>query len=295
MLRFLPAPLLGTLGCLFWALNTIFWSPFVFVIGIIKFIVPIKPWRIFWTRCLNFIASSWMSCNNVMIRGFLNIKYDVTGHLPLSKNHSYLVISNHQSWADIVVLGAILNHRIPFFKFFLKQSLIYVPILGFAWWALDYPFIKRYTPEQIHKDPELKNKNLEVTQEIFEKYKDVPVSIMNFVEGSRFSIGKKNHLKSPYHFLLPPKSGGIAYTLEIMGKKLNNIIDITVIYPDENPSLWKLLSGKMPRIKVFLREIPVTLDLVGDYSDPQFKAYFQQWLNKHWKEKDELIAREKTK
>ncbi len=55
----------------------------------------------------------------------------------------YLVSSNHQSWVDILVLQRIFHGRIPFLKFFLKQELIWVPVIGLAWWALDFPFMKR--------------------------------------------------------------------------------------------------------------------------------------------------------
>ena len=91
-------------------------------------------------------------------------QWDIRGGDELRRDTSYLVISDHRSWVDIPALIQTLNRRTPFFKFFLKKELIWVPFLGLAWWALDYPFMKRYTKAFLAKNPELAGKDLEITK-----------------------------------------------------------------------------------------------------------------------------------
>src|SRR3546814_9530339 len=112
------------------------------------------------------------------------------------------------------------NRRIPLLKFFLKQELIKVPLLGLAWWALDFPFRKRFTRAEIEANPSLKGKDLETTRKACEKFKEMPTSVMNFFEGTRFTQAKHDQQQSPYEFLLKPKAGGTAFALSAMDGKL---------------------------------------------------------------------------
>ena len=289
MLRFMKGPALGVIACFLWLLNTVVCGvPLLFVVAT-KIIMPFKNIRQWQTGLLNDIASFWVGCNNFFFRVLINVRYTIVSTVNLKKKDSYLVIANHQSWADIVVLGRVLNGKIPFMKFFLKTSLLYVPILGLAWWALDYPFMKRYSKEAIEKNPALKKKDLNTAQALCEKYKHQPIALMNFVEGSRFSSLKKKQQNSPFKHLLLPRAGGISYALSTLGKQLHSIIDVTIVYPKHSRTLWKMLCGRLSHVQVYLREIPITPDLLGDYSKAEFRAYFQKTLNQWWEEKDALI------
>jgi 1-acyl-sn-glycerol-3-phosphate acyltransferase len=290
MLKFLRGPILGTIAAVLWVLNTLFWTSFFFVIALLKLVVPNKTWRYACTAILDDISSHWMSVNSCFINFFIGVKWEVVGDVQLKMQDWYLVLANHQSWADIVVLMQVLNRRIPLLKFFLKKQLIYVPILGFTWWALDYPFMKRYSAKQLSKKPHLRGKDLETTRRACEKFKKMPISIMNFVEGTRYTALKYAKQSSAFKFLLNPRAGGIANTLQAMGDQLTSIIDVTIVYPAKINSLWQLMCGKIGTIKIFLRQIPITPQLIGDYqNDPLFRAKFQEWLNKIWHEKDQLL------
>lgn len=293
MLQFLRGPVLGVITALLWFINTLFWMTPFFVVAFLKITIPIKSFRLFCSRILNGIAGLWVWSNSAMISTFISVKWEIVGDVSLKMNEWYLVIANHQSWTDIVVLGKALNHKIPFLKFFLKKQLAYVPLLGFAWWALDFPFMKRHTKEQIAKRPELAGIDIKTTMKACEKFKHIPISVMNFVEGSRFTAEKKAKQKSPYQHLLLPRAGGVAFTLQAMGEYLHQIIDVTIVYPTGAKTLWELLSGKVRHVKIYLRQIPITADLIGDYQlDPEFKAKFQEWLNQLWHEKDMILTRE---
>ncbi|HWR96510.1 MAG TPA: acyltransferase, partial [Arenimonas sp.] len=203
----------------------------------------------------------------------------------------YLVLSNHQSWVDIMVLQAVFNRRIPFMRFFLKQQLIWVPLLGLAWRALDFPFMKRHSKSQIQKRPELAGQDIAATRKACEKFFGKPVSIMIFPEGTRFTPAKHAQQQSPFARLLKPKSGGMAYALDAMGRGLHAILDVTLLYPNGKPGMWDLIADRIKtvHVDVRLREIPEALRN-GDYeNDRTFRVAFQRWMNGLWQEKQALL------
>lgn len=206
------------------------------------------------------------------------------------------MISNHQSWVDILVLQRIFNRKIPFLKFFLKKELIWVPFLGLCWWALDFPFMRRYTKSFLAKNPHLKGKDLETTRNACEKFQYKPVSVMNFIEGTRITPQKHARQKSPFEKLLKPRAGGIAFVLSAMGHQLHKLVNVTIHYPDGIPTYWDFVCGKVKKIHVEVAVTPVA-DLFnnnvfndGYFDDPQQRARFQQWLNQVWQHKDQQLV-----
>ncbi len=270
--------------------NTIFWCTPLFVLAILKFLIPLTRFRRWCSQTLNTLATGWVGTNNINQRLFSKTSLTVQGLQGLSLNDKYLVLANHQSSVDILVLQRIFHRKIPFLKFFLKKELIWFPVLGQAWWALDFPFMKRYSKQFLKKKPHLKGKDLEITRKACEKFKTSPISIMNFVEGTRFTAEKHKRQHSPYHSLLKSKAGGVGYVLTSMGDQLNAILDVTIVYPDNIKNFWSFVCGDIREIKVMVRSMPVTADLLGDYTtDRSFRARFHTWLNKLWKEKDQSI------
>ena len=292
MLNFLPAPVIGALSFLGYALNTILLTIPLIFLSLLKFIFPFKSVIVFLDRVLIGIATLWISINGLNSDLFNKIQWDVRGVDRLEKREWYLVISNHQSWVDILVLQKVFNRRIPMLKFFLKKELIWVPFLGLAWWALDFPFMKRYSKKFLAANPHLAGKDLESTKKACEKFKHTPVSVMNFVEGTRFTPDKHRRQHSPFNRLLRPKAGGIAFVLGAMGDSLHKIIDVTIVYPEGIPSFWDYISGKVGQIIVDVEVAPVGQNMVGDYfGNDIFKGEFCTWLNRMWEEKDEKISR----
>jgi 1-acyl-sn-glycerol-3-phosphate acyltransferase len=282
----------GCCSFLLYTINTIVLCSFLFLIAIIKFLIPIGFVTKFCTKALIFIATLWISINSFNIRLFHKIDFDVRGLDKLERKQWYLVLSNHQSWVDILVLQKIFNRKIPMLKFFLKKELIWVPFLGLAWWALDFPFMKRYSKKFIENHPHLKGKDFEKTKKACKKFKTTPVSIMNFVEGTRFAQTKKIKANGGFENLLPPKAGGVAFVLGSMGGSLHKIIDVTIVYPGKIPSFWEFICGKTKKIIIDLQIIPVTDFLTGDFfGDKIFKDEFCDWLNSLWQEKDRRIQK----
>lgn len=287
MIRFL----IGSFTGLLFILNTVFWCAVLFVAALLKFIVPLAAWRRAFTRVLMAIGSIWIDGNSLGLRLTQKHEWDVQGLEGLSNEGWYLISSNHRSVMDIVVLQKIFNHRIPFLKFFLKQQLIWVPFLGLAWWALDFPFMKRYSKEQLARNPGLRGKDLETTRKACERFRLAPMSILNFPEGTRFTQEKRLKQNSPYKNLLLPRAGGLAFVLSALGGSLTSFIDVTIVYPEGAPTFWDLLSRGVTRIVVRVKHFPIPADLLqGDYlDDAVYRDRMQAWVRELWSSKDAEI------
>lgn len=288
MLHFLPKPLIGLLSFVMYISNTLFWFVPVMALAILK-LPPVRLWQKWMTILLDQCASAWISINNATTALFTRIRWDISGLDKVSLKEWYLVIANHQSWVDILVLQKVFNRKVPFLKFFLKKELLYVPVIGLCWWALDFPFMKRYSAAFLKKYPHLKGKDIATTRKACEKFRFKPVSVMNFLEGTRFTPLKHDRQQSPYQHLLKPKAGGISFVLNAMGEQLHKLLDVTIYYPKGSPSFWDYICGKVDDIKIRVRVLPIDPRLIGDYEDPDFREQFQLWVNQLWQEKDHQL------
>lgn len=290
MLNFLPGPIIGLLAFSLYAINTFLWLIPIIVFAFLKVVIPLDFSRKIFSYLLDLMASNWILLNTWNQKLFTQCKLEITGLDQLNKKEWYLVLSNHQSWVDIVVLQRILHGKIPFLKFFLKKELIYVPFLGLAWWALDFPFMKRYSQSFLRKNPHLIGTDLETTRKACEKFKYKPVSVMNFIEGTRFTPQKYAQQKPKFKHLLRPKAGGIAFVLDAMGDNLSKIVNTTIYYPDGIPNFLDFICGRVKRVQIDIKTIDIDEKLTGDYfNDKAYKASFQKWVNDLWVEKDQTL------
>jgi 1-acyl-sn-glycerol-3-phosphate acyltransferase len=293
MLVFLPVFVRLPLALLLVVLNVLVHSTLLFVLAALKALLPFARTRRALSRALVATAEQWISVNGALFGLFTPTQWQIEGLEGLQRNGWYLVLSNHQSWVDIPTLQKTFNRRIPFLRFFLKKQLIWVPVLGLAWWALDFPFMQRHSKAMLEQHPELRNQDKEATRKACERFRESPVSVMNFVEGTRFRTHKQRQQGSPFAHLLRPRAGGVAFVLETMGSILQSIVDVTIVYPDGRPTMIDLLAGRVRRIRVQVRQLPIPPELLrGDYeNDAEFRARFQAWMSALWAEKDALITR----
>ena len=291
MLTFLPARFTGFLSMSLYILNTIFCLIPILIFSLLKAVFPFNFFQKIFSYLLDAMASNWVLLNSVNQKLFTQTKLVVTGMNDFNKHDWYLVLANHQSWVDILVLQRALHGEIPFLKFFLKKELIYVPLLGLAWWALDFPFMKRYSQAFLKKNPHLRGKDLETTRNACAKFKHTPVSVMSFIEGTRFTQAKHDQQKSPFKHLLKPKAGGIAYVLDAMGEHLTTLVDVTIYYPEGIPSFGDFLMGKVGTVHIEVHTKEIGSELSGNYFDDRnYKISFQKWLMQFWHEKDVRLS-----
>jgi len=291
MLNFLPPLLVGLIATTLMVLNALFWVPILLFFSCLKLLMPIKAMRLLIDPVLLRIAEAWISGNSGWMKLTQRTVWDVQGLEGLHDKSWYLVNCNHQSWVDILVLQHLFNRRIPLLKFFLKQQLIWVPVMGLAWWALDFPFMRRHGEAFLKKHPEMRGKDRATTRKACEKFALIPTSVMNFMEGTRFTPAKHARQQSPYPHLLKPKAGGMALALNAMGYKFEAILDVTIVYPDGPVDFGAFLRGKLHHVIVRVRALPVPQDLVqGDYeNDPAVREAYQRWVQELWQTKEATI------
>ncbi len=291
-----PPAVIGALT----SVTLVAWMITCFVLLLPAILLKLIPYAPLQRGCSHYciwIATNWVR-NNRLLFGLLHTRQwdvDLRGNLDPSKN--YLLIANHQSWADIVILFDLLHTRTPFPRFFLKWELMYVPVIGLACWAMDFPFMRRHNRRTLEAHPELKNQDLETTRRACALYKTEPVTVINFLEGTRFTEAKRIELKSPYRHLLRPKAGGMSFTLNAMGEQFAGVIDVTIAYqPTTKNLLWSFASGEQDQMSIHAELLPIPADLMhGDYeADAEYRQRFQTWINGIWTRKDARLTHMQT-
>ncbi len=278
-------------------INTVFWCIPLYLAAFIRFVGPgrIDIWCT--GRGMN-IAEGWIGWNNFLLDRFrvlsLHTSLKLTG---LATDRWYLVFCNHQSWIDILILQYVFNRRIPMLKFFIKQSLLYVPLLGIAWWVLDFPVMKRYSKAFLTQHPELQAVDLATTRRACRRFQRAPVSVLNFLEGTRFTETKRQAQGAKYQRLLQPKGGGAAMVISTLSGQLDALLDVTIHYTTPMPTLFAFLCGTAGPIDVAVEQcvIPPNLPFDQYEHDPTARQEIQHWLDSIWREKDQALLQHSTR
>lgn len=280
----------GCLAVFILVLTTILGSIPILFMGLLK-LFPNQWLKIYCTKIVDKVATLWCDVNNIYLDKAKSVQWEITGLNDFNPQHWYLVVANHQSWLDVVVLQRLFNRKIPVLKFFIKDQLKWIPFLGFSWWAMGCPFMKRYSPAYLAKNPHKKGKDIQATQKALTLFKKTPGSLMSFIEGTRYTPQKKLDQSSPYQHLLKPKAGGIGFVISAMDKQINRLLDVTIIYPRQHNSLWDFLCHRMGSIKIHIRQLPIPQQFLCPslLEEGTRQSEFRQWLNQQWSEKDELM------
>ncbi|CAI8251037.1 MAG: putative acyltransferase YihG [Glaciecola sp. HTCC2999] len=268
--------------------NLGFWAVLIVLFGLIKLLIPLPPFNRH-INALNAVFEIAFGVISVKLITLFN-RVTIESNIPhsISPEGWYLITANHRSYLDIILLIGFAKGNYPAPKFFLKKELIWLPFVGLGAWALDMPFMRRYSKAQIEQQPSLKGKDIATTQAACEKYRNTPTTIINFVEGTRFTPQKHIQKNSPYQYLLPPKAAGIAFTLAAMGNLFANMLDVSIFYPQNSKwPMMDMLCGSMQRIIIDIKEIPISSNMRGNYQEDElFRKHFQVQLNTLWEEKD---------
>jgi 1-acyl-sn-glycerol-3-phosphate acyltransferase len=280
--------------CVLLPLNLLFWGIPVFGVAALKLLAPTAALRRRVILLAAHLGERWVGWNSWLMDRLLDTRWDVEGLPPdLRSDGRYLIISNHVSWIDIVALFRTFHEHTPLIRFFIKSSLIWLPVVGQCSWALEFPFMRRYSPEYLAKHPEKRGKDLETTREACRRFRTMPVSILNFVEGTRITPAKHAQQKSPYRHLLAPRPGGIGFVLSALGDQLDGVLDATVAYPGhhDRTTMGDFVMNRFPRVIVHVRRLSVPPEFLTDaISEPgPARDRFKAWMETIWREKDELL------
>jgi len=279
----LPPALRGGLAALALGLNTLAVFAAMVPVALAKLVLPESRLRVACDRLLNRLATGWVAFNNLWIAAVCRAPWRVGGVGDLRAHGWYLVSSNHRSWVDIFVLQRVFHQRIPFLKFFLKRELIWVPVVGLAWWALDFPFMRRGAGRR---------DDLATTRRACQRFARIPTAVINFAEGTRFTDAKRSAQRSPYRHLLEPKIAGIGIALATMGELFECLLDVTIVYPAGTPSFWGLLCGRVGEVIVEVRQLPLDAALLGGdlIRDKAYRNGIRHWIDELWAQKDRRIG-----
>ena len=274
MLSFLPAPLLFVINFTLISVVTAILAIPVFVLAFVRLILPFGPVLSFVDRINQAVFYLWIS-NNAFLMWLTNrIKWDIQGADIEKIKGSCFIISNHVTWTDIVMLGQIYRGKIPITKFFL---------------------IRRYSRNELLKNPKLKTKDIDATRKACQNLLQHPSTLVNFVEGTRFTPEKAKAQQSQYRHLMPPKAASLAIALGLIGPHIDCLLNTTLVYPGEHKGsiFMEMLCGRLKhviaRVEVMDKET-INAHMVGDYlQDKQFKHTFTMYLRQLWQRKDDLI------
>lgn len=273
---------------LFWLLSSLS----VILFGALSYLLIAKTLRHKTLGIAAFSALWWaQSCRWLLLLGNRS-KWQIHNDCTLSKKEWYLLISNHQSWCDILILNVAFGHRIPTFKYFLKKQLLWqLPVGGLACWMLDFPFVTRYSKKQLRKKPELLKKSEQALTLACSKLGLRPTTIIIFPEGTRFTEEKHSKQRSPYTHLLKPKSQGMAMVINALPEQLNTLLNVTISHQPKHIGLWALICGFYDSISITLEKHPIGKGQQGNfYDDRLYRKGLQEWLNGFWGNKDQQLS-----
>jgi 1-acyl-sn-glycerol-3-phosphate acyltransferase len=262
----------------------------LFSMAVIALLIPGKPGMHFrrWMEVWLFL---WTGFNHWLFRVLrtTNLRIDWPDACEVSKDQWYLVISNHQSWTDILILQSTLWNRLPPIKFFTKAQLIWVPFIGIGMYVLGFPYLQRATKERIARNPELRNADRANIRKACTRFRYYPSTLLNFVEGTRFTVEKHARQRSSYQNLLNAKVGGLSYVIAEMGGMLHRLVDITIAYPGKAPTFWEFLQGKCAHVHVRIDALEIPLNITSQPDEREQRRLLAAWIDERWRLKDQRL------
>lgn len=259
--------------------NLLVWCLPLAVLSLAKPVFPFARRAI--DRSMDGIYRTAVAIDDAWLRGVMGIEWK-RPELGLGKHETLIVLSNHVSWADILILQSVIAREGPILKFLSKRELIFVPILGLVFWAFEFPLLRRKASGK-QSQAERRLADLEAIRDACRAVRDRPSALISFVEGTRFSESKRIAADSRFEHLLAPRVGGFSALLDGMGDANRRVIDLTLVYP-EPVSFWEFLSGACPRVEIEANSIPraeIPVDRDGR----------REWLDLLWQRKDAAIGR----
>ena len=264
----------------------------LFSMAVISFLLPAGVARV-WKRWMELWVFTWTGFNRWLFKAIrltdIQLQWDAAD--TVSTDQWYLVVSNHQTWSDILILQTILWNRVPQIKFFTKEQLIWIPFIGIGMYVLGFPYVKRATKEQIARNPELKGSDRESIRTACRRFREYPSTLLNFIEGTRFTPAKHERQRREFTHLLNPKVGGLSYVVSDMGSTFHRLLDITIHYPGGVPTFWAFLQGKCRHVTVIVGTHALPADVVTQTEEREQRRRLASWIDTLWHAKDQHLQR----
>ncbi|MYD46689.1 MAG: hypothetical protein F4W92_10075 [Gammaproteobacteria bacterium] len=254
----------------------------VYVLALAQFLCPVPSWRKQIRGANDGVVTAWVFLNEKMCQllRWIRIELTLPDTLPTRKEW-WIIASNHQSWADIVILEIVFRTLAPPIKFFTKRELIWVPFLGFGLWLLRFPYVRRGKREKGQSRQQAQQKNRQELKRAAQQFHERPISLLLFLEGTRYTPIKHTQQRPLYQHLLRPKLGGLAFSLEALDGEVDRIVNVTVNYEGAVPGFWQFLCGRCRQVTVRVETIPLTAS---------FNQNLKKEVLKLWERKDRVLT-----
>jgi 1-acyl-sn-glycerol-3-phosphate acyltransferase len=226
---------------------------------------------------LEAIYRTAVGVNDWWFRHVLGYRWQVPP-VGLARDRTYLVIANHQSWADSFLIQTAIAHHGPILKVLVKEELMRIPVLGLIFWAYDFPRLKRRA-RRAEDEPTRRIEDAERIRTACERLKAAPGAMLVYPEGTRFTEEKHRSGPKTYRHLLPPRPGGFGTVLDALADQAEAVVDLSIFYP-ESASFWRFLSGGVSEPQLAIALIPIR-----EIADPS------DWLRTRWQSKDDWLAK----
>ena len=284
----------GALSAAFIAINTIGVCVPLYFAALVRLFL-IGGWRRAVTRRMDLAIDVWVSANRGLLRALNLVDLEVAWpSAPLRRNQWYLVVSNHQTWADILLLQTTLRPVLPPLKFFTKRQLIWLPLAGLAMKLLGFPYVRRGRPSAMHANrAEVAAKDREATMAACAVFRNHPTAVLSFLEGTRFTSAKHEAQESRFRHLLNPKIGGLSYVLSGLQEQLHQLVDVTIHYPDGVPGFWAFLQGRRRRVRMWVEVQDLRLEMRTQDPTAQ-RAALGPFIEELWRAKDARLHAAKS-
>ncbi len=234
-------------------------------------------------RAVNRLAGgAWWATCDLLSQHMLGIDVVMSGDDP-PPLENVMVTANHQSMSDVPSLFRLARRkgRIGDLKWFVKESLKYVPGLGWGMVLLDCVFLKR---DWRRDEPRVRAQ--------LARFRDerIPIWTLSFVEGTRVRPKKlaaaaeyaSSRGLAPLTHLIFPRTKGFTLTVDALRDHLDAVYDATIGYEGGVPSIKQWCRGDVRRVHVYVRRFPIS-------SLPQGEEALAEWLRARWYEKDALL------
>jgi 1-acyl-sn-glycerol-3-phosphate acyltransferase len=261
--------LLSLLTALVVVVNLGFWVIFLVLFALLRLVMAAPGMRRSISAATEWIYRQAAAVHNFWMFRVVGIQLGIEGSLP--DHPAPIIISNHQTWMDIPVLHGTITARGPILKFLIKRELLWVPIIGWICYALNFPRLNRGNGEGARE------KDYAAIQSFSQTLNTERGALMIYAEGTRFTPQKHRNQNSPYRHLLLPRPGGLKIALESVPPE-TPVVDVTIVYRGDT-SFWHCLGGSTRSIKVVIRTYQAT-----DIRD------VRSWLTARWQEKDQFFS-----
>jgi len=239
-----------------------------------------------------FLAATVWKVLQIMFEKVRHGNITFSGDL-IPMDESAIVLANHRSYIDFYLIHSLAwrKKQLQNLKYFLKDSLKFLPAFGWGMYFMKMIFVKRNWTSDKKK-----------IEETFAQIKNLTtdVWIISYLEGSRITpekikasqeFSKKKGYPILENVLIPRTRGFIATLNTFRDDKIKYIYDLTLVYGHEKrgygvyPSIPRIFMGRVDngyRFHVHVRRIPVS-------SIPTEDEEITKWAVQLYKEKNDFL------